>query len=267
VGEQQLDLFSTGRLAADQRPPQRAAVAPIGALDDAALLDAIADSNLAASAALAAEAGRRGLQRAIPALEALCRRFAGFGIDRSVPEQAAALEALTAIGGRDAADAVARMIARSVVEGPTLRAALDAAAQLRASLSTEKLRSLLQHPDPLIRAQACRCARPRPELVSLMVDLLDDLHPEVARAAACALGQMGRPQARGMLTKLLRDAPGADVIGAIATIADEECMVVLGRIARTKPELSTTVCRALEEIDHPRADAIAARLCEASRPQ
>ena len=53
--------------------------------------------------ALAAEAGRRRLAAAVPSLETLCRRFSGFGIDRMVPEQAAALQALAAIGGREAA--------------------------------------------------------------------------------------------------------------------------------------------------------------------
>jgi hypothetical protein len=43
--------------------------------------------------ALAHEAGRRKLTAAVPALEALCRRFSGFGIRRLLPEQAAALSA------------------------------------------------------------------------------------------------------------------------------------------------------------------------------
>ena len=39
--------------------------------------------------ALALEAGRRGLVTAVPALEELCRRFAGFGLERAVPERVA----------------------------------------------------------------------------------------------------------------------------------------------------------------------------------
>jgi hypothetical protein len=38
----------------------------------------------------------------------------GFGIDRMVPEQAAALRALGVIGGREAAQAVSRLIVRGV---------------------------------------------------------------------------------------------------------------------------------------------------------
>ena len=54
-------------------------------------------------------------------LERLCRRFTGFGGDRAVPEQVAALDALAANGGRDAADAVARIITKGAVQGPDAR--------------------------------------------------------------------------------------------------------------------------------------------------
>ena len=77
-------------------------------LEDEALIAAIAAASLDHCAGLVAEAVRRRLAAAIPALEALCRRFAGFGIDHMVPEQSAALRALAAIGSRDAAEAVSR---------------------------------------------------------------------------------------------------------------------------------------------------------------
>jgi hypothetical protein len=83
---------------------------------------------------LAAEAGRRRLAAAVPSLETLCRRFSGFGIDRMVPEQAAALEALSAIGGREAARAVSRLIVRAVVQGPTLNLAVSTAARIGSAL-------------------------------------------------------------------------------------------------------------------------------------
>jgi len=153
------------------------------------LIAAIPDSNLADSIALAAEAGRRRLAAAIPSLETLCRRFSGFGIDRMVPEQAAALQALAAIGGREAAQAVSQLIVRGVVQGPTLNLAVSTAARIGSTLPTDVLRSLLRHPDPGIRASVCGCARRRQELISVMIDLLDDLNQGVARSAACALGQ------------------------------------------------------------------------------
>ena len=56
-------------------------------------------------------------------------------------------------------------------------------------------------------------------------------------SAACALGRLGRPEVRGPLVRLLRVAPTLDVIDAVTAVADEECMILLARIARTVPQL------------------------------
>jgi HEAT repeat protein len=256
--EQQLDLFSSTGIQVEFPRPLITECRPAATdLDDQALIVAIPRSNLADSIALAAEAGRRRLAAALPSLETLCRRFSGFGIDRMVAEQAAALQALAAIGGREAAEAVTRLIVRGVVQGPALSLAVSTAARIGSILPTEVLRSLLRHLDPGIRADACGCARRRPELIAVMIDLLDDLNQGVAKSAACALGQIGRIEARPLLAKLLRDAPSEELIDAVSSIADEECMVQLGRIARTEPELSDAALNALEDIDQPRATAIA----------
>ena len=90
-----------------------------------------------------------------------------------------------------------------------------------------------------------------------MIDLLDDLNRAVARSAACALGQMGRIEARPVIARLLRAEPSEEVIDAVSPVADEECIVLLGRIARSKPALSDAALDALESIDHHRARAIA----------
>jgi HEAT repeats len=265
--DQQLDLFSSAGIQVERRLPQSMGLRPTAtALDDQALIAAIPESNLAGSIALATEAGRRRLAAAVPSLEMLCRRFSGFGIDRMVPEQAAALQALAAIGGREAAQAVTQLIVRGVVQGPTLNLAVSTAAQIGAALPTDVLRSLLRHHDPGIRASVCGCARRRPELISVMIDLLDDLNQGVARSAACALGQIGRVEARPMLAKLLREEPSEEVIDAVSSIADEECMVQLGRIARTSPGLSDAALNALEDIDQPRAIAIATAVRNALPP-
>jgi hypothetical protein len=256
--EQQFDLFSSAGIQADRPLPLSRKLRPAATgLDDQALIAAIPNSILADSIALAAEAGRRRLATAVPNLESLCRRFSGFGIDRIVPEQAAALQALAAIGGREAAQAVSRLIVRAIVQGPTLNLAVSTAAQIGSALPPDVLRSLLRHPDPGIRSSVCGCARRYPDLIDVMIDLLDDLNQGVARSAACALGQIGRIEARPMLARLLRDEPSEEVIDAVSSIADEECMVQLGRIARTKPALSDAALNALEDIDQPRAIAIA----------
>jgi HEAT repeat protein len=122
------------------------------------------------------------------------------------------------------------------------------------------LRSLLRHAEPGIRADACRCARPLPELIVLLIDLLDDLDRTVARSAACALGQMGRIEARPMLKSLLREEPSEDVIDSVSSIADEECVVLLGRIAQSTPSLGDAALDSLDSIDHPRAAALAAAI-------
>jgi HEAT repeat protein len=90
-----------------------------------------------------------------------------------------------------------------------------------------------------------------------MIELLGDLNQDVARSAACALGRMGRIEARPMLVKLLRQQPSEEVIDAVSSVADEECMIQLGRIARTEPTLADAALDALGGIDDPRADEIA----------
>jgi hypothetical protein len=116
----QLDLFSAaGVPVADDATatPESPRLAP-SALDDVALAATLATARLADCRALCAEVGRRRLTTAIPALEGLCRRFKGFGLEHAVPEQIAALNALTAFSTPEAAAAVSRIIADGVVQGP-----------------------------------------------------------------------------------------------------------------------------------------------------
>jgi HEAT repeat protein len=263
---QQLDLFS--HRAPSTEPivrPSAARPVAAGELTDAALIAAIPASTLADSVVLAAEAGQRRLAATVPALEALCRRFAGYGADCVVPEQAAALRALAVIGDRDAGQAVARLIVRQVVQGPVLSLALGVAARLRSTLPFDVLQPLLRHADPAIRANACRCVCSLPEVIPLLVERLDDLDRTVATAAACALGQMGRLEARPILAGLLRQEPSEEVIESVSSIADDECVVLLGRIARKTPGLTAAALAALDGIDHPRAGAIAASIQDRPR--
>ena len=74
---------------------------------------------------------------------------------------------------------------------------------------------------------------------------------------ACALGLMGRHEARPLLLRLLRE-PSAAIIDAVSGVADEECLVVIGRIARTEPDLADAALAALEAIASARAMTIAA---------
>ena len=259
---QQLDLFR--HVPAPAEPPPSDEVAPSApapaTMEDDELVAALSHASIADSVALAAEAGRRRMTVAVPALEALCRRFAGFGADRIVPEQAAAIDALAQIAGASAAQALARLIARRIVQGPCLQRAVGAAARLGAKLPAGTVMELLRHDDPAIRADACRFAQPSPEMVAQLRDLLDDLQRPVRMAAACALGLMGRNEVRPLLTRYLLEDPSAELIDALSAIADEECVILLGRIARTRPDLSQAARDALDSIDHPRASRMAAEI-------
>jgi hypothetical protein len=229
-------------------------------LDDASLLAAIPESGLVQGPLLAAEAGRRKLAAAVPVLEQYCRRFAGFGTQHRLREQVAALNALATIGGAHAAQAVGRIISSGWVQGPTLSDAVAAAAILGSRLPSTIVISLLRNADPDARANACRLARAGPQVILTLIDLLSDLHCKVSIAAACTLGPMGRAEAAPVLKRALREAPSIRVIEAVPAIADEECIVLLGRIAQGATDLAAVAYCALEEVEHPRAKRLLERL-------
>jgi hypothetical protein len=233
-------------------------------LDDDALIAAIPSAGLANCRDLADEAARRRLVRVVPALEALCRRFAGFGLQHAVPEQMAGVRAITAIGGREAAQTVTRIIVDQLVQGSRLVVAINAAAHLGCRLPAARSLPLLRHAEPAVRADAARCPHVGAAVIAVLIDLLGDLRDTVAVAAACALGRTGRPEARPVLLRLLRVQPSAEVIDAVSFVADDDCIVALGRIARTRQDVAADAMRGLEESDNERAAAIVAAIRQAS---
>src|SRR5215472_9738970 len=99
MSARQLDLFAgAGNHSGHTTPPRvdRPRVV-VRELDDDALIAAIPPASLGDCRDLAEEAGRRRLVGAIDALEALCRRFQGFGKEQAITEQTAALGALALI--------------------------------------------------------------------------------------------------------------------------------------------------------------------------
>lgn len=256
----QLDLFSAAGVgpvaAADDGRRQPVCAA---SLSDAGLLEAIPHARQSDCDGLTGEAVRRGLP-AVPALEALCRRFKGFGLHSVVPEQISALRALADIRGNDAAAAVGRLIVAEVVQGPGLVQAACAAATLGCRLPEDAAVPLLRHADPTVRASACRCAPNTGRVADVLFDLLWDLHEPVATAAACALGRFGRREARPPLLQRLQTAPCAETIKAVARVADDDIVVLLGRLARAHPTLREAAVAALEDIDTPRAADVLAGL-------
>ena len=227
-------------------------------LSDVALIQAIPGAGQSDAPGLAREAARRRLAAAVPALESLCRGFAGFGLDREIAEQAAALGALAEICGQPAAESVTRLIVSRAVAGPGLARALASATALGCVLPPERIAAWLRDDDPAIRAAACRCARPHAAVIAALLDCLSDLHPPVAEAAALALGRLGRREAAGILLRLLAAEPAPAVIASLAPVADDDACVRLGQTARTHPDLAPTVLAALEESEAPRAPVVAA---------
>ena len=262
----QWDLFAAGGRAPAPSPnpePPRSAADP-AAFSDEAILAAIPDAGIPLVLALIQEAGRRRLPAAIPVLGRLCQLFAGFGLEREVPEQAVALDALASIGGQDARLVVSELLDDHRVQGPTLKVAVRVAAALRCRLSAATVLPLLRHADPEVRAIACNLGRPQADVNASLIDLLADLDATVRTSSACALGRFGRQEARSALKTMLRRAPTPAAIEAIAAIADREFIVLLGRLARTQTDLTNMARDALALIDDPLAiklaDALPSRI-------
>jgi len=255
------DLFAAGgwsaalpaAVAVSQATPQPKA------LDDAALAAGMANASLANYAALAAEVVERRLLAEVPGLEDLCRRFKGFGRAHPVREQVIALETLAALGGPQATAAVMRLIGERIVEGPGLRAALTARAIVRARLPAGILSEPLDDADPGLRALACRCAREHTN---------DSAHDCVAGRLSCPRRELRRCFTRadgpaGGHAGATADDPidtHSRMIDSLASIADDDCLVELGRLAERQPVLRDAVCEALEGLDHPRAVTVLRRL-------
>jgi HEAT repeats len=253
TGFVQLDLF--GERPDLNRPVSGPLAAPISPedLSDGNLIAAIPNATLSNAIAITAEVARRQLAGAVPALISLCNQFVGYGASVVVPEQIAALNALGAIGGQDAAQAVARLITKETVQGPTLVTALDVATQLGVVLPNDVAVRLLRDPHSSVRAATCDCVRTGHEIIAILVSMLGDPDGEIIISAACALGRMGRNEALRPLKRYLTERPSRRIVEALARVADEEAIVLLARTGRARRELTAAVVTSLEAIEHPRA--------------
>jgi hypothetical protein len=64
--------------------------------------------------------------------------------------------------------------------------------------------------------------------------------------------------------RLLGTEPTEEVIDAVSSVADDDCIVQLGRIGRTNQALSAVALAALDAIDSPRAQAVASAVRRAA---
>lgn len=255
---EQLDLFAGPGVAtpAQAEPTNWAPIDP-ARLSNAELIAVLPRARQIEVSALTQEVARRELADAVPALEALCRRFFGFGLDREVTEQVAALRCLAALGGRPAAEAVTRLIIAGALRGPGVRVALETASSLGCRLPADHIAALLHDDNPRVREAACQCAPGGAQVIAGLIELLADLHRSVVHAAALALGRLGRREGHAELVELLRTAPCEAVVGALAGIAEDDDWVLLGQAALRRPELTNVVLDALQESEEPRAVAVA----------
>jgi hypothetical protein len=230
---------------------------------DDALCASIAVVDLSNAVETLGEVARRRLAGAIPHLAALIRRFKGFETRGTIIEQTEALAALVAIGGAEAAAVVKSAIERGEFNLANLGTALAAAARLGVRLEPRVVEAALGHDDAEIRLAACAFASARPSLIALLVERLGDQDKRVAIAAACALGDIGRVEARPVLMAALKTSPSVAVIGSAANVADEALLVQLGKLAREADRFHDAVVEALDDCDSALAASLRRNLVHA----
>ena len=260
TGVRQTDLFGErGTLTPVAAPAARPSCP--NTLSDEELLDRLPGARIAEAGLLCTLVVERGLgDRALPALESLWRRFAGFGQDRLLPEQVAVVETLAKIGTAHAREMLAGIVTAPDLPFPLMATALRAALAVSLRLPATFTGPLLAHGDPEIREFAIRlCAFGRPEFEGLEA-CLADTHAAVRRAAAIVLGGFGQDRAKAVLLAELARHPTDDVVDALATIADDDIVVHLGRCAEAHPELARQIAAELEEMQTPRSLKIASRI-------
>jgi hypothetical protein len=188
------------------------------------------------------------------------------GLERTVPEQVAALQALALIGGPESAQAVARLITLGIVQGPTRKLAVRIAARLASPLPAKTVLALLQNADPAVRADACRCAEAWPAAISVLLDLTEDNDADVRVAALCALGRLSRREAPRARPPAARGA----VFGDHRRHPPDRRRGMRHRPGQDRPDPAGACgrcSRRLETIKHPRArQVLAAPAPERDRP-
>ena len=260
TGAVQFDLFAGGGSVG---PDTVSAPQPLRpeTLSDEDVIDRIPDAGISDVRLLCNLAVERGLgDRAVPALEALWRRFKGFGLEHPLPEQTAAIETLARLDTESARDLLVAFVTTPDLPPPLLPRALAAVRALSLRLPRDFIGTLLGHPDPGIRELAFALSwSGKPDIEKILAGL-DDPQPTVRQAAAVALGNLGRRDAKATLLQGLRGNPTGEIAMALSNIADDEIIVHLGRCADAHPALANAIATELEEIETPRSLKIAGRI-------
>ena len=261
ASQHQLDLFAEcGGVEPRHSPKAVASSAPAPAVDtlsDDDLLELVPNVGPSDVEAVCSEVVSRSLQAAVPALEALWRRFSGFGIEKPLREQLAVVDTLARLGGTDARSALRRIVLSKDLPASLLAAALQAAASAGLALPAPFVGSLLDHEDAAVRGAAFALAASANVPADRLHASLFDRSAANRRAAAVALGLRGDSRARQPLFDELARAPSPEIIEAVATVWDDDAIVHLGRCARNHPRLAGAVLDALHDIGSPRAAVVA----------
>ena len=261
TAQRQLDLFAERGGVEPRHSPQAVASsdpAPAGdTLSDDDLLELIPNAGPSNVEAVCSEVVSRSLQAAVPALEALWRRFSGFGIEKPLREQLAVVDTLARLGGTDARSALRRIVLSKGLPASLLPASLQAAASAGLALPAPFVDPLLDHENAAVRGAAFALAARASVPADRLYASLFDRSAANRRMAAVALGLRGDSRARQPLLDELARAPSTEIIEAVATVWDDDTIVHLGRCARNHPRLADAVLDALREIGSPRAEVVA----------
>ena len=205
---------------------------------------------------LIAEVERRREATAAPLLVRVCRRHAGFDRSRAVPEVAAALKALTAVGAADAAPAIMRLVEQGALGHASVAAALRYFASVRHRPAAVLLRPHLDHDEAEVREAACILAAVigTHSNIERLLELCNDTSAEVIDAALIALGTLGHRPVKKFLESRLQTASIDEIpkiVDALVPVSDEETAVCLGRLVEriSDENVRCVVVEALAELD------------------
>ena len=270
TAESQPDLFDERSLIDAGSVAVAARVAPeappdAAGLSDAALIALLPQATMSNVETLCSEVLSRRLVTAVPALENLWRRFAGFGLRVPLVEQRAVLGTLARLEDARACTALRGIVLSKGLPASLLPLAMRAAAEAALSLPAGFVGPLLVHEDETVRAAAFALAPRAGVPVELLREGLSDQSAPVRRLASIALGIAGNAAAVVPLVAELARDPSEKVIEALTMIGNEDAIVHLGRCAENHPALAGTILNALREMDSARAQRLARHL-EATGP-
>ncbi len=257
---EQFDLFTGGGTVEPAAIPANKPFRP-EALSDEDILARLPNAGIADVRLLCDLIVERGLgDRAVPAIEALWRRFKGFGRQRPLAEQTAVIETLSKLETPDARRLLADIATGHDLPPLLLPAALSGALSTSLRLPPTFLSPLLAHADPRIRELAARLSGFGQPDIGALAACLDDTQPAVRRAAAIVLGQFGDARAKAILLSELQRTPTGEIVGALSAIADDDIVVHLGRGADAHPALAGRIATELEEMETTLSLRVARRI-------